>query len=162
MNIYELKAQFSKLQVMIENGDFTEEELQDTFESLDFDLEEKAENYGLVIKNLESQANGLDAELKRLSERKSSIAKNIKRMQDNLLDAMVETKNLKFSTPHFAFGTRKSTSVGIFVGTDKLPSEYVKEKISLSADKTAIGKALKAGKEVYGAELIEKLNFSMK
>ena len=162
MNIYELTGQYQKLQLLIESGDFTEEELQDTFESLDFDIEEKAENYGLVIKNLESQANGLDAEIKRLSERKGMINKNITRMKDNLLGAMKDTGKLKFNTTHFAFSTRKSTSVSILVEIEELAAEYIKEKTTKSADKTLIGKALKAGQEVFGAELVEKINFSMK
>jgi len=162
MNIYELTGQYQKLQLLIESGDFTEEELQDTFESLDFDIEEKAENYGLVITNLATQAAGLDAEIKRLSERKGMINKNITRMKDNLLGAMKDTGKLKFNTTHFAFSTRKSTSVSILVETEELAAEYIKEKTTKSADKTLIGKALKSGKEVYGAELTEKINFSMK
>jgi len=162
MNIYELTGQYQKLQLLIESGDFTEEELQDTFESLDFDIEEKAENYGLVITNLATQAAGLDAEIKRLSERKGMINKNITRMKDNLLGAMKDTGKLKFNTTHFAFSTRKSTSVSILVETEELAAEYIKEKTTKSADKTLIGKALKAGENVFGAMLVEKINFSMK
>ena len=162
MNIYELTGQYQKLQLLIESGDFTEEELQDTFESLDFDIEEKAENYGLVITNLATQAAGLDAEIKRLSERKGMINKNITRMKDNLLGAMKDTGKLKFNTTHFAFSTRKSTSVSILVEIEELAAEYIKEKTTKSADKTLIGKALKAGENVFGAMLVEKINFSMK
>lgn len=162
MNIYQLTSNWEMLQSMIENGEFTEEELQDTLESLEFDIEEKAENYGLVMKNLEALSDGLAKESKRLAERKLAIDKSILSMESNLLNAMLITGKTKFKTEHFAFSTRKSTRTNILVSVDELAQEYVKEKVSKSADKTAIKKAIQAGEEVYGAELEESISISIK
>ena len=162
MNIYELTNAWSKLQSMIENGDFTEEELQDTFESLDFDIEEKAENYGLVMTNLEMLANGLESEAKRLNERSKAIKSNIASMKKNLLNCMVETNKTKFKTNHFAFSTRKSKAVNMTCTLDMLPKDYVTVKTTVTPNKAAIKKALTDGKEVYGAELQENINLTIK
>ena len=161
MNIYEVGNEYKKLQSLIENGDFTEEELEDTLESINFDIEDKAEAYGLVMKNLEAQADGLKAEANRLSERSNAITANIKRMSDNLLSLMMETGKLKFKTDHFSFSTRKSSSV-IILDDKAIPKGYTKTKIVITFDKLAIKTALKSGVEIAGAEIKESTNISIK
>ena len=64
-NIYELTNNYLRLQQLIESGDFSEEDLQDTIEMVTDELEDKAESYGFVITNLQTQADGLDKEIKR-------------------------------------------------------------------------------------------------
>jgi len=161
MNIYEVGNEYKKLQSLIENGDFTEEELEDTLESINFDIEDKAEAYGLVMKNLEAQADGLKAEADRLSERSNAITANIKRMSDNLLSLMMETGKLKFKTDHFSFSTRKSSSV-IITDDKAIPGAYAKTKVVISFDKLAIRNALNGGIKIIGAEIKESTNISIK
>lgn len=161
-NIYELKSDWEMLMNLIEDGEFTEEDLQDTFESLQYDIEVKAENYGLVMKNLEAQVGGLDAEIKRLADRKATINNGIDRMKSNLQEIMIATDNKKFKTEHFSFSTRKSTSVAIQCATAELPDEFVVTKETKSPDKRLIGAKLKAGESIYGCELVEKESIQIK
>ena len=161
MNIYEVGNEYKKLQSLIENGDFTEEELQDTLASIDFDIEDKAESYGLVMKNLEAQAERLKAEADRLSKRSKAITTSINSMSDNLLKLMIETKRLKFKTDHFTFSTRKSSSVNI-LDEKIIPEIYVNTKVVKSFDKVKIKAALKCGVELIGAEIKESINISIK
>jgi hypothetical protein len=43
-----------------------------------------------------------------------------------------------------------------------LPKEYLKEKIEINPDKTAIKKALEQGEIIYGALLVTKSNLQIK
>ena len=67
----------------------------------------------------------------------------------------------KFETPRVKLSYRKSDSVEVS-DMNSLPKEYVKEKVELSAEKTALKKALKDGKEIKGAEIVTKLNMQVK
>ena len=72
-NLYELTSDFMKLQQMIEDGDFTAEDLADTIEMISEDLETKAENYGLIMANLQTLIDGCDREAKRLNDYKKDF-----------------------------------------------------------------------------------------
>ena len=79
-------------------------------------------------------------------------------------DGNVDKDNLnkwKFETPKVKLSYRKSDSVEVS-DINLLPKEYVKEKVELSADKTALKKALKDGKEIKGVEIVTKLNMQVK
>jgi hypothetical protein len=45
---------------------------------------------------------------------------------------------------------------------NQLPKEYLKEKIEISADKTAIKKAIESGENISGALLVTKSNLQIK
>jgi len=160
-SIYELTNDYKQLQQLIEQGELDAELLQDTLEAITGNIKDKAENYGLVITNLTNLANGIETEAKRLKERSSAIQSNITKMQDTLLQAMIETDNLKFKTNHFTFSTRKSESLTV---TDEtfVPIEFIKVKEVKTVDKVELKKAVKAGLTIEGVELTQKINFSMK
>lgn len=45
---------------------------------------------------------------------------------------------------------------------EAIPDEYKRTKVTVDADKTAIKKAIKSGMEIPGAEVIQKLNMTLK
>ena len=67
----------------------------------------------------------------------------------------------KFETPKVKLSYRKSDSVEVS-DINLLPKEYVKEKVELSADKTALKKDIKSGKEINGAKIVTNLNMQVK
>ena len=160
-NIYELTNQFMELQLLAEEGTFDEDVLKDTLEALEGEIEVKAENTGLVIKNLEVYAQGLKEESKRLLDRAKSIESNINSLKNNLAYSLQATGKTKFKTEHFNFSFRKSESVSI---TDQslLPADYINVKTTETPNKTAIKKAIKSGKVIMGAALLESQNLQIK
>ena len=108
-------------------------------------------------KNLTSEAEALKAEEKilRASQSAENKAESLKRYLDSALNGQ------KFSTTKVAISYRKSTSVDV-LDIEKLPEAYRKTVTTVSADKTAISAALKAGELVDGATLVEKNNLSIK
>lgn len=138
-----------------ETGEILDEQ---AFEALQMERNEKLENIALWVKNLLSEAEALKAEEKAFAERRKSAenkAESLKRYLDSAL------KGHKFSTTKVAISYRKSTSVDV-PDVEKLPEAYRKTVTTVSADKTAISAALKAGELVDGATLVEKNNLSIK
>ena len=138
-----------------ETGEILDEQ---AFEALQMERNEKLENIALWVKNLLSEAEALKAEEKAFAERRKAAenkAESLKRYLDSALNGQ------KFNTTKVAISYRRSTSVDV-LDVEKLPEAYRKTVTTVSADKTAISAALKAGELVDGATLVEKNNLSIK
>ena len=161
-NIYELTSNYLKLQQMIEAGDFTEEDLADTIEMVTDELEDKAESYGFVITNIQTQVDGLTKEIERLSARKAKTEKSIVALMGSLQKSMIATENEKFTTDHFTFSLRKSSSV-LIDDVKLIPKEYKNTTTTTKTapDKKAIKAAITAGEVVAGASISHNKTIKM-
>lgn len=130
---------------------------EDMLGELMIQREQKIENIACWIKNLISDAKALKDEKKALDERikaKENRAESLKKYLESILEGQ------KFETPKCAVSFRKSQSVNIS-DLSAIPTEFLRIKPA-EADKTEIKKALKNGKTVTGAELVDKLSMTIK
>ena len=128
-----------------------------SLDALQIAREEKIENICLFYKNLISDAEAIRAEEKKLAERRRACENHAERLKKYLADNL---QGEAFKTARAAVSWRRSTSVNV---TDvyALPDEYIKME-DPKPIKTEIAKALKAGKEVTGAELVESQSMSIR
>lgn len=104
---------------------------------------------------------GLDAEIKRLMELKSSHDKKIA-SADKQIDYLLKLFKIeKMKTEINELSYRKSEAV-VLVDETLIPTEFKKEKVSVSIDKTEIKKALKEGKEIPWAVIETRQNLQIK
>ena len=177
-NLYEIDYQLQMLEdymVDVETGELLDEDsFNAKFDEIQMALNEKIENSMCFYKNLQADIEAFKIEEKNIAQRrkvKENLAERIKNRIDNYIrmkytneDGVVDTDGLnkfKMETPRMKLSYRKSDSVDVY-DIDSLPKEYIKEKIELSADKTALKKALKDGKEINGATIVTKLNMQVK
>lgn len=120
--------------------------------------EDKIEGVGLWIKNLEAEAAAVKAEKDNMADRQRRLEKKAESLKGYLAYAL---QGEKFSTPKIALSWRRSEQVVI---TDEhlLPENCLNVTIVKKPDKKVIKDALKAGKDIMGAELIEKQNLQIK
>lgn len=124
-------------------------------------LESKSIAYLEVIKDREGYINNAKEEIKRLQNIVKVNENLVNRLKDNLLTAVKTFGD--FEVGFVKFGTRKSTSVNVQDEMiNQLPNEYKTIKVTESANKTAIKKALQDGVKIDGCELIENINLSIK
>ena len=137
-----------------------DETLLAAFEELQMERDAKIENIGCWIKNLAADAEALKSEAKTMTER----AKAAERKADSLkryLTAALDGE--KFTSTRCAISWRRSVSVEIDEAEiPELPEQYIRRKVSVEADKTAIKEALKAGESIEGCRLVERQNISIK
>ena len=142
-----------------ETGELNEEALT-AFEALQVERDERIENIGCWIKNLNADAAALKEEAKNMNER----AKRAERKADSLkryLEAALHGE--KFQSTRVAISWRKTTSVEVDEAeVPELPEQYVRRKVTVEADKTAIKDALKAGEVIEGCRLVEKQSIQIK
>ncbi len=161
-NIYELKDQIKAcIQLDEEHVVDTEDgeilNLQQ-FEALQMERDAKIEGMCCYIKNKLAEADAIDAEAYTLSHRSGVIRKEVERCKAYLAGALYGEK---FQTPRCKITWRKSEVCNV-LSMEEIPEEYKRTKVTIDADKTAIKKAIKAGAEVPGAEVIQKLNMTLK
>lgn len=126
-------------------------------DELAMERSQKIKNIALWYKNLVADARALKDEETAFAIRRKTAenkAEQLKSYLANVLDGE------KVKETEFAIGWRKSKAVTI-TDEKKLPEIFLIAQPP-KVDKTAIGKALKDGEYVPGAELIENMNIQIK
>lgn len=161
-SVYELDAKISSCiqldeehVVSVDDGEILN--LQQ-FEALQMERDAKIEGLACYVKNKNAEAEAIYAEIDVLSQRAAIIKKEAERCKSYLAGALYGEK---FETPRCKITWRKSEVCNV-LSMEEIPDEYKRTKITVDADKTAIKKAIKAGTEVPGAEVIQKLNMTLK
>lgn len=126
----------------------TGEIIEGAIEELELDNIQKAENIALSIKNDAAMAKALKEEIDKLTQRLRTCNNSIDNKK-KYLPYLLGDKKLK--TARVSVSYRNSESVTID-DLGSLAEEYIRIP-EPQADKTAIKKAIKAGKEVAGAHL---------
>lgn len=126
------------------------------FEALTEAREDKIESLCLWVKELTAEAAALKAEKQAFEARQRAAERKAKNLKDYIAHIL---NGQKFKTTKCAVTFRATSSVNI---TDLLsiPAEFV--EMDIKPDKMAIKKALAAGQEVAGAELVEGLSCTIK
>ena len=149
--LYELNDLLNQLESM----ELDPETFQDTLESMDFEsqLADNSEWLAKAIKNRKARVELLKAEKKRITEEIEKENTWIDKYTNFMTDILNKAGLSRLDAGIFKYSFRKSVSTHI---TDEnlIPQEYTKTTITLN--KTEIKKAIQAGQEVPGAELVEK------
>ncbi|MFJ5768117.1 siphovirus Gp157 family protein [Lysinibacillus sp. NPDC093210] len=155
--LYELTDQYKMLQNFIEENNVEGFEL--ALSQIKGEIGEKLEGYAMVLKNIESDIAGIKAEEKRLADRRKSMESNIARIKENVADTLLTVEGNRVKTEKFTFSFRKSTSVQI-ENDAAIPPQFIKVEKTIS--RAELAKALKAGEQIEGAQLIENQSLSIR
>lgn len=133
----------------------------DNLDELEVERNAKLEAVALFVKSLEAEAAAMREEERKLAERRGRNERKAERLRRYLSDSMLALGDTKLETARVALSFRKSESV-VIEDQAALPVEFLKVKMTETADKAAIKKALKAGQQVAGAQLVENKNLQIK
>lgn len=178
MTLYEIDEKLRVLEeygVDEETGELLDEDqFNAKFDEIQMALNDKIESSICFVKNLNAEVEAFKAEEKNLAQRrkiKENLAERIKNRIDTYIKAqytdeegnidIVGLNKYKMETPKMKLSYRKSESVNI-TDIDSIPKKYIKTKTEISADKTNIKKAIKAGQDINGAELVTNINMQVK
>lgn len=117
-------------------------------EALNIERDKKVEVIALAVKNYAAEAKAIKEEEEKLAKRRRSCENAVQRCKDYLSHAL---DGEKLKTARVSVFYKSSESVTID-DLGSLSEEYIRIS-EPQADKTAIKKAIKAGKEVAGAHL---------
>ena len=157
-SLFTLTNQYLQLANTLADGDFDATTIADTIESsgLTDDIATKCQGIEYVARSAETYLPAIDAEIARLTALKAHRVKVAQGLRDYLMSSMQRMQIERIECPMFAISIRSNPpSVDVFDGFD-VPPEYRRDLPATSVpDKSLIGKALKAGKDVPGARLTQ-------
>ena len=122
-----------------------EDEIQALMEKLDAlysERSEKHEDYIHVIRNAEMEA-------KALRTRASALTKLAKQLRGTFLDDMIQHGEKQNNVGKFRLSRRNGARVVLHIDAGDLPEAYQR----ITADKTALRRALSGGEVIEGVEL---------
>ena len=168
MKLYEITSEMRVLDELFlscideETGEVKDDGVIDILEQeLKLQLQTKGAGIIKSFKNSEAMLNGVDEEIKRLQALKKTISNQINSRKEYIVRNMEMMGITKIETELGNLSLRKSKSVNIYDESliDKKFIEIeTKEKIS----KTEIKKAIEAGENVQGANIVEKNSLNIK
>ena len=165
MKLYELTQNYRNLESLLDNlGEqegLTVEMIHGALGQVEDDINTKIENTCKVIKEIEADSIGIDEEIKRLSALKKQKENAVKKLKEYVEFEMNGIGLTKVEGKLFKISFRKSKVVKVLDET-KIPREFIKIKTTESISKTDLGKALKSGKIIEGAELVENKTLQIK
>jgi len=158
--LYEIKNEYLELINQVEEleGEITLE-IENQLTINQNELQNKAIAYHSVILSKDAFNMQIDNEIKRLQ----TLKKRNNSLIDNLKNRLVGAIKMfgEFTVGTNTFGLRKSERVEI-EDVNLLPKEYKTIKVTEQANKTEIKKALKLGKQIENAYIVEQFNLKIK
>lgn len=108
----------------------------------------------------QSEIDALRAESNRLSEKAERESKALLRLEQYIMSMLARSGEKKITAGTFTVGTRVSSSV--WVSPEFNNPEFMRTNSTTAPDKVAIKEALKAGRTIDGAYLVNKENLAVK
>ena len=145
-SIYELKAEFDKLWMILEEELVDDDALLGAFETAQEDLAIKLENCCKYIKNQEALIEGLKEEKKRLNAKQKSAENAIERLKKLMKDAVEASGDKKIPCGTFTVAIQKNPPKLILdvESVYDVPDEFLKYAEPEVRSKDALD-AIKAG-----------------
>jgi hypothetical protein len=159
-SLFNISKEAIELASLLEEGEYTPE-IEQALAINQNELQEKAINYGYVVKSLESDVSAIDEEIKRLRSLKEAKTNAIDRMKSSVLNAMQIYGLKKIESPTLNVSIRESESVEVH-SLEQLPDTFKTTKVTVSADKVSIKKAIKDGVNIEGAVIVTNSNLQIK
>jgi hypothetical protein len=159
-SLFNISKEAIELASLLEEGEYTPE-IEQALSINQNELQEKAINYGYVVKSLESDVSTIDEEIKRLRSLKEAKTNAIERMKSSVLNAMQIYGLKKIESPTLNVSIRESESVEVH-SLGQLPDTFKTTKVTVSADKLKIKKAIKDGENIEGAVIVTNCNLQIK
>ncbi len=117
-------------------------------------LIKKCDNIHRFLVHCETQAGMAAAEIKRLQERKARFERAAEHLERYTVSVMEQRGLQRLEGETCTLSLRKAPDSVRIVDESVIPAEFVTVKTVTQPDKRAIGKAIKGGREVPGADLM--------
>ena len=158
MKLYEIDAQIYAL-IDPETGEITDLEAWD---ALQIERGQKLENLALYYKDVKAEAEAIKAEEANLSERRKAAEAKAERLKTKL-EQLLGGEQLK--TSRVVCQYRKTQSVEVDEPFIEWAFKNATDLLTFTApkpNKVKIREAIKAGREVFCAEIVDGVSFSIK
>jgi len=155
--LYEISAAYRADVEKLANLELDEQTLADTLEGMGGELEVKAQNVVFFARNLEATAAAIKDAEAQMAARRKALERRADSLRRYVFASMQVAGVTKIECPYFRLSIQNNPPAVDVFEPDLVPLEYMvqPETPPMSADRKAIGAALKAGKDVPGCRLTQ-------
>lgn len=155
LSLYNITNSFITLFEKAEQGELTKEEIEEQGKDLAISLKNKSTSIIGYVRNLDLTSEAIKNEIDRLTTMKKAIDNKNAKFKEYVKQNMEELELQKIDTELGTLSIAKNPASVEIYDESMIADEYKKEKVTVTIDKTAIKNAIKEGKEVEGARLVE-------
>lgn len=155
MHLFELNEKFDAIVAMIEDDDngIDEQVLIDTLELIELDRDLKLDNLATLIERNNAYINAYAEKQKKLQAAKKQLQTANDRFQWYMTQTMDHAGMKELKTENHMLRPRNYNASVVVDDASVIPDRYMVTKTTVTPNKTAIRKALKAGEEVPGVHV---------
>jgi len=165
LSLYELAEEATALDALtaMDEGEWSDE-ADALFNELAAKLVLKADAFGAYVRNCEAEADAIKTEETRLAARRKALETKATNLKKYALTALQRMDRDTVTGTVFTLKVqRNAPSVVVGVPAESLPTRFQRVvPETITADKTAISAALKAGDAVEGCELVSTYSLRVK
>lgn len=167
-SLYRLTSDYKRFTELVENGDISEEDMQDTLDSIAEDINTKLDNTCSYIKTLKMQIDGMTKAKAELDERIKQKKNVITRLEYYITQCMVNSGMKQYESTNHRVTFKPSNAVVItderlllgYLKRDYPDAIRVTEKQEV--DKKAVAKIIQDGGQIGGAVIEHRYNPQIK
>lgn len=154
ITLYQIAAEHRQMVDRLMDTQEDSQIIADTIEAESYPLETKAQNVAYAIRTLEANAAAIREAEKQMAERRKAMENRAQRIREYLQTCMEVANVSKIECPHFALSIKANPHAVDVFEPALIPAEFMVQPAPV-VDKTAIKAAIKAGREVPGAMLVQ-------
>lgn len=167
LTLFQIAAEYRHITDVLMDSGADEQTLTDTLEGEAWPLELKAQNYGFVIRNLEATAGSIKEAEAQMKARRVAIEKRAAALVERLKTGLEIAGVQKLETPHFALTIKRNPPAVDVWDERQIPAEFMRTPEPppppvAAPDKAAIKEAIKAGRDVPGAQMAQGTRLEIK
>jgi hypothetical protein len=149
--LYNLSESAIQLMEMVQNGEISQEDIQETLEAMTANVEQGVKDLASVHQELAPQIDVIDVQIKRLQSRKKMLTERQAGIKRTVGAVMHAHGIKKVPSELFSVINKKGTASVEVVSQDKLPDDCISIKVTEAPNKTEIKKRLLNGDDLGGA-----------
>lgn len=135
-----------------------EQTLKDTMDSLQVPLNDKLEGIAYLMRQNSKDIASIQVDIdeyRHAQKTKKALQKQNDRLHDYMTEVIMTTGKNSVRTGKHLFKVKHKSYVTNILDEAKIPDNYKEQETSWKIDKTAIGKAIRSGEQIPGAEVVE-------
>ncbi len=162
--LFALAAEYRADTAKLADLDLDDATLADSLEAVQWPIAVKARNIGALVTEIEAQADAVLQVEARVVARRKALQARAKRLREYLLAGMQAAGVDKIEHPEAVVSIRKNPAALEVFDERQVPAEFMRqpEPPPPAPDKTAIKDAIKAGRDVPGARLVQGVRLEIK
>ncbi len=156
-HLYEIVRNRAEFERLAESGELDPQVIADTLESLDGELNDKAVTIAQFTRNLDATAQAVSEAGKAMLARAERIRKRAESIRAYLLFQLEFAQVSKIESPWFVIQVKRNPPTVVIDDEAAVPPEFIvqPDPPAPRPDKAAIKDAIKAGRDVPGARLVQ-------